>query len=113
MTRQIENEVVVVDVPGIGRVAYMLPVVPEDAPPLAREGLTRRRLAALTGRCPCGTIGEPLSRQQRRAQERARAKGSTDVLHARFEHEADCPAVDDNLVPILRAWAGGTEQGRP
>jgi hypothetical protein len=105
MTRQLRNELAIVDRPDGTRIAYVLPIIPEDAAPEVREGLARRRIAALTDRCPCGTQGLILTRQQRRARERARAKGCTALLHAAFEHEPDCLAVDDNLLPHLRAWA--------
>jgi hypothetical protein len=110
MSRQLHNELVIVDEPGGIRVAYVLPVIPEDAAPEVREGLARRRLAALSGRCPCGGESAALTRQQRRARERERAKGSTALLHATFEHETDCLAVDDNLIPHLRAWADNQDR---
>ncbi len=110
MSRQLRDELVVVERPDGTRIAYVLPVIPEDAAPEVREGLARRRLAALTGHCPCGESGPVLTRQQRRARERERAKGGTAVIHAQFEHEADCLAVDDNLIPHLRAWADNQDR---
>lgn len=110
MTRHLRSELVVADFPNGRRVAYVLPVIPEDADPEIREGLARRRLAALTGQCPCGADSPTLTRQQRRAQERRQAKAANTILRAAFEHENDCPAVDDNLIPHLRAWANSQDR---
>lgn len=88
----------VVDVAG-QRVAYLLPDVPADAPELIREGIARRRITATTGRCPCGA--QLRNRAQRRADKRRHARRivETDAVHA-----TNCPAADDVLVPLLRAW---------
>ena len=83
-------------VPGVGRVAYVLPVVPEAAPAEAREGLARRRVVAHTGRCPCGARMVLPNRAERRAARRHRTVG-----HVRVEHEPDCPARDDRLRFLL------------
>jgi len=92
------------DVPGLGRVAYLLPVVPESAPAEAREGLARRRVVAHTGQCPCGARMVLPNRADRRA---ARRHGT--VGHVRVEHEDDCPATDDRLNFLLgRADPGVT-----
>lgn len=86
------------DVPDVGRVAYVLPVVPEDAPASVREAIVRRRLAALEGRCPCGaTVSLPNRRQRRRAARDGRTLTTT------VEHEPDCSATDDRLVALVRA----------
>jgi hypothetical protein len=110
MTRQLHNELIVADLADGTRVAYVLPVIPEDAAPEVREGLARRRLAALTGQCPCGADNPALTRQQRRARERRKAKATNTLLRAAFEHENDCLAVDDNLIPHLRAWANSQDR---
>lgn len=71
-------------------IAYVLPVVSEDAPVAVREGIARRRLVALNGVCPCGARAVRPSRRERRDAQRAgRAAG---VL---VEHEAGCPAPLD------------------
>jgi hypothetical protein len=75
-----------------GRVLFVVPGTPEGAPPLIREGTTRRRLAALHGECPCGGSS-------------SHPRAVLDAIHRlTFLHEADCPASDDVLVPALRAW---------
>lgn len=112
MSRTLHTELVFADLPGGGRAAYVLPVIPEDADPEIREGLARRRVAALTGECPCGADSPELSRQQRRAKARAQAKRTTTLTRAAFEHEPECPAVDTNLVPLLRAWVNRDDQDR-
>lgn len=71
--------------------------VPEDAPPAVREGLARRALVARSGRCPCGAQVAMPSRAERRAAQRA-----AQPMRRPVEHEHDCPAADENLVPALR-----------
>ncbi len=105
MTRQLQNEFIAADLPDGRRAMFVLPVIPEDAPADIREGLARRRLAALTGQCPCGAEDPSLSRQQRRARARQRAKATTTALRAVFEHEYGCLAQDAVLIPLLRCWA--------
>jgi hypothetical protein len=111
MSRTIRQEIVIADLPGGIRAMYVLPVIPDNAPDTIREGIARRRLAALTGKCPCGADSPELSRQQRRARARAQAKraASATLTRATFEHEPDCPAIDTNLVPLIQAWATGTD----
>jgi hypothetical protein len=48
------------------RALYVLPVASEDMPSKIREGITRRRLAVLHGRCPSGGRKD-LNRAARRA----------------------------------------------
>jgi hypothetical protein len=72
-TSPVEGELIVRNLDGT-RVAYLLPVIPDDAPPLVREGIARRRLAALEGRCPCGGRS-PFNRATRR--QLARTRGVT------------------------------------
>ncbi len=106
MTRAIRFDHIVQQLPDGGRGLYVLPVIPDDASPELREGLARRRIAALTGQCPCGADSPELSRQQRRARQRRREKAQTMAVAARaaFHHEVGCPATDDHLVPLLRQW---------
>jgi hypothetical protein len=95
----IQNELIVRDIDGT-RIAYVLPVIPDDAPPTVREGIARRRLAALEDKCPCGGRS-PLNRATRRRLTKARGK----VAYLGFVHEDGCPAVDDVLVEAIRAWS--------
>jgi hypothetical protein len=76
-------------------VLYVLPQVPEDAPPEVREGIARRRLTALTGRCPCGAEA-PLPIP-------ANVPAGV-VSQPVIRHEDDCLAVDRVLVSHLRRW---------
>jgi hypothetical protein len=79
-------------------VALVLPVVDESWPPEVCEGVARRRLVTLTGRCPCGATFTPPSRQQRRW---AKRKGQ--ALHVAIWHERDCPAGDQRILSALAA----------
>lgn len=66
-----------------GRVLVLSAEVDDDATPLEKEGAVRRRLVAITGRCPCGArLKVPANL----------APGSMTVVAV--EHEDDCPAVD-------------------
>lgn len=69
-----------------------IPVIPADACPELAEGLRRRRVAALRGRCPCGA--------RRPAAQLATSK----VQLLRFPHEPSCPAHEDLLAPLVDAW---------
>lgn len=61
---------------------YLGPQIPDDASPLLKERIARRRLVAVTGRCPCGaTLELP-----------ADLRPGFRVV--RVEHEDGCPAVD-------------------
>ncbi len=85
------------DVPGVGRVAYVLPVVSEQLAPQLLEAVVCRRLAALEGRCPCGaTVTLPNRAERRRAVREGRTLTTT------VEHEPDCPASDDRLAALAR-----------
>lgn len=55
--------------------------IPDDAPARIKEGLARRRLVAMTGRCPCGATMPNVEL----------VPGTVTV--ARVEHERTCPAV--------------------
>ena len=77
------------------RVLAVLPVVPEDASPEAREAIARRRVVMIEGRCPCGAVRRiNINRAARRAAHR---KGQSAQLHATIVHEADCVASDAHL----------------
>lgn len=92
----LEWDCTVQDMPGVGRVAYVLPVVSEGSPAPVREAVVRRRLAALEGRCPCGATVTLPNRERRR---RAAREGRT--LTTTVQHEPDCPASDDRLVALV------------
>ncbi len=107
--RAITSEQVIRDYPDGNRVLYIVPVIPEEAPPEIREGLARRRIATLDGTCPCGSSTIRLTRQQRRARQRRMEKGGN-LIRGVFEHATDCPAADHRIFPLLRAWLAGDDQ---
>lgn len=78
--------------------ALVLPTIPDAAPAAVREGIARRRLTAVTGRCPCGATFRPPNRAERRAAARTGR-----VLHVRVEHEDDCPAITESIEKAWRA----------
>lgn len=101
MTR---HDFTMLEVPGVGRVALVLPVVPEDAPPEVREGIARRRIVMTTGRCPCGARRTLPNRAQRRAMRRDKRTGPA-VRHVDVEHEPECPATSEALA--RHGWVTG------
>jgi hypothetical protein len=80
-------------------VAFVLPRIPDDAPEEIREGVARRRITAIDGKCPCG--GE-LVLPNRAARRKAVRTGTP--VHMRIEHEDDCPAIDTALDAAIRRW---------
>lgn len=91
--RTIRDEVLVADHPVLQqRVAYVLPIVPDGAPYAVAEGLARRRVTAMTGRCPCGTVVDY-------GAVRAGAVEHVEVVHA-----GSCPAATARLVKACRRW---------
>ena len=85
------------------RVAHLLPRLDDDAPPLVREGVARRRLVQLGRPCPCDARAElvqPSRAERRRAHGRGRP---APVRHAVVEHDDDCPAVAPELLAWFRA----------
>lgn len=95
--RRIEFEALDGDVEGIPT-TFVVPIVPESAPPALREGLVRRRLAVVEGACPCGARRPRLSRQVRRAAARGAGLAAAwlTVVHA-----SDCPGGDEVLIGLL------------
>ena len=92
MTTQLfQEEVVRFHIDGVGNVAAVLPVIPEDAPYRVREGIARRRVAAVTGKCPCGAQVD---------YQAASSSGVADVTHDRL-----CPADTGRLVKAIRRWS--------
>lgn len=96
-----EHDVIVTEVPGVGRVVMVMPVPPDDAPLDVREGIARRRLVMLTGQCPCGARRTLPNRAQRRALRRSGAP----VWHLDVRHADDCPATDAALARY--GWTSG------
>lgn len=94
MTARVIDEELVVSVhPRLGqRIVYVLPVIPEDAPYVVREGIARRRVAATTGECPCGAVVDYGDRLPGQA-------GVAEVLH-----ERSCPAATAKLIKACRRW---------
>lgn len=74
------------------RALYVGPTLSESLPPEVLEGLTRRRLVATTGVCPCGASLVVPNRAARRAAARIGR-----VLHVDVEHEDDCAALDPRI----------------
>ncbi len=89
-------EVVAAEVPGIGRVAFVLPRLRDDYPDELKQALTRRRMATVSGRCECGATRPRLNRAQRRAGH---------VVPLEMVHEDDCPAANTNIIEI--GWRHG------
>jgi len=91
--REIREEMLVGDHPILKqRVAYLLPVIPDHAPYMIREGIARRRIAATTGQCPCGAVvnyGE-------------HHPGKVSI--GEVLHERSCPADTAKLVKACRRW---------
>lgn len=85
------------DVPGIGRVAFVQPVVSESMGPELREAIALRRIATIEGRCPCGAVLYLPNREARR-----KAKRDGRQLHATVQHEPSCDATDDRIIALVR-----------
>lgn len=80
---------------------FVVPVLPDDAPELVREGIARRRLSVINGLCPCGGRRPQLSRAQRRE---AKRRSGADVGSFEVVHEDDCPAISEAVRAHLRGW---------
>lgn len=93
-TRTLTDDYIVVDDPERGRILYVLPAIPDDAPYRIREGIARRRVATITGECPCGgkRDGLPIGERGR-------------VTVTEFPHQPRCPAITSALTKELRRWA--------
>lgn len=78
----------------LDEVAFLVPVVPPDAPPLLEYALRLRREALLSGVCDqCGaTHGriEPIDEAY-----------SSKINSAFFIHRSNCPATDEYILPLL------------
>ncbi len=85
--RVLRDELVVVRTKR-GAVLAVVPVIPDAAPYKVREGIARRRIAALEGECPCGATAE-----------------AGDDGNLVFQHQRLCPAETGRLGKELRRWA--------
>jgi hypothetical protein len=94
----IQQHLRVVTMPDGRRAAIIDSVIPDDAPDLVKEGLSRRALVNEGGNCPCGALYPRPNRAQRRKLE------TVDYLRIEILHEADCPAETENLVALVREW---------
>ncbi len=91
---QLPDEVVITTHPTTGqRLLAVLPVIPDDAPYAVHEGIARRRVTVLTGRCPCGATFTPPADPHRGA-----------VTQVDIEHERGCSAVTKTLTKAIRRW---------
>jgi hypothetical protein len=82
--------------------AFVVPTLPDDASPVVREGIARRRLATINGECPCGAHRPPLNRELRRRLKRD--GGSPAAYSVDIEHESDCPAIAEETIAFVRGW---------
>ena len=89
----IHDELVTFTLPSGGRGVALVPVIPDHAPPRVREGIARRRLAAVTGQCACGGTVD---------YDAARA-GQVQV--AELHHARLCPADTATLTDAIRRWS--------
>lgn len=103
-TFRLNHDVTMLDVPGVGRVGAVLPVVPEDAPPAVRDGIARRRLVVLDGACPCGARRSLPNREQRRRMRLDRARAAAALWELTVLHAEDCPATDEALEAAGVIW---------
>jgi hypothetical protein len=69
-------------------VLYVGPELSEDDAPEVLEGIARRRLVAMTGRCPCGATMPAVDDLE---------PGTLTIV--RVEHEDGCPAIDTEVEP--------------
>ncbi len=91
--RQLHDELIIGTHPVLKiKTAYLLPVIPDDAPYRVREGIARRRITTLTGQCPCGAVMNVGDLQ------------AGAVTNVAVEHEAGCPAITTKLEKAVRRW---------
>ena len=89
------------DVEGVST-AFVVPVLPDDAPATVREGIARRRLATVSGVCPCGARRPQLNRELRRRLKREGAQ--QEYFSVDIQHDDDCAAVSPETVAFIRGW---------
>ncbi len=91
--RQLHDELIIGMHPVLKiKTAYVLPVIPDNAPYMVREGIARRRITTLTGQCPCGAVMNVGDLQ------------AGTVTNVAVEHEDGCPAITTRLAKALRRW---------
>lgn len=73
-----------------GPAMFVIPALPDGAPPEVLNALDRRRRATLTGRCDCGA--------------RRRLDHLSPTPRAVIHHADTCPAADPALADLLAAW---------
>ncbi len=91
--RTITQDVTYAEVAG-RRAVLVLPVIPDDAPYVIREGIARRRIAAHTGQCPCGAVTDY-----------GALPGPGEAGAGEVWHEFGCPAETKLLQKAIRRWA--------
>lgn len=75
--------------------------IPDNAPPVIREGLARRRIQAVEGVCPCGG---PMIWHDDPEVEAGKYRGQL-ITHATLAmHERRCPAGDPVFIPAMEEW---------
>jgi hypothetical protein len=94
----IQQQLRFVTLPDGRRAAIIDSIIPDDASPLVKEGLSRRALVNQGGNCPCGAMYPRPNRAQRRKLE------NVDYLRIEIQHADDCPAETENLVALVREW---------
>ena len=97
------QELITMDVPGVGKAAVVLPVAEPDWTPEMVELLEARKRAYLNGRCDeCGATMTIPSRAERRA-----VKRDGTVLQSTWYHEDDCRFTDERAADLGRQWRAG------
>jgi hypothetical protein len=77
---------------GTATATAILPVIPDDAPDPVREGIARRRITTIEGRCPCGL----------RVDFSTVTPGVVQAMP--LPHRDHCPARDRHIRRALKRW---------
>lgn len=86
----------------------LVQIIPDDAPPLIREGLARRRVQAVEGVCPCrGPLVWRDEHPDAVFWDDAPSEDGPGLKTQRVcaVHFGECPAGDPVFVPAMIAWA--------
>lgn len=79
--------------------------IPEEAPPVVREGLARRRVQAVEGVCPCGGRMVWPTEDAEDPADPARRRWLGQVRTGPVaQHIGECPAGDAVMIRALEAW---------
>lgn len=79
----------------IGNALFVVPAIPPGASALLEYGLRVRREATFTGTCSiCGATVNLLT---------FGSSARTPLTHSSIPHRNNCPALDENITPLLRA----------